>query len=248
MTQNVERTRPDPLATSAVEQTSHRGYRDVRVDSRRKTGWWQSVWLVPVVAGVIVFLIKTLPPFLTFDPAKQQSPLNPSAPGLNYAVLVAHVLFGTVALVTVCLQVWPWLRTRHPAVHRWSGRVYVFLGALPTAVLALVVNYLHNGWHGNIGAYAQGGMLFITTMIGYVAIRHHNYLKHRRWMLYSFAMSTSIVWGLIVADGQALLAPKADFSYVIELSRWGSWLLNLLIVKWWLDRTDRRATAIRVPA
>jgi hypothetical protein len=247
MTQNVERLRPDELATKVAEPAG-RGYRDARANATRKTGWWQSVWLVPVVAAVVVFLIRTLPPFLTFDPAKQQSPINPKVPGLDYGVLVAHVLFGTVALVTVCLQVWPWLRVRHVAVHRWSGRLYVFLGALPTALLAFVVNYLHSGWHGDIGAYFQASFLFITTLIGYIAIRRGEYLKHRRWMLYSFAMSTSIVWGLIAVQGQMLLAPKADFSYLIELTRWVSWLLNLLIIKWWLDRTDRRGTAIPVPA
>ena len=30
-----------------------------------------------------------------------------------------------------CLQVWPWLRTRYPDVHRRTGRVYVFAGVLP---------------------------------------------------------------------------------------------------------------------
>jgi len=31
---------------------------------------------------------------------------------------VAHILFGSVALVTACLQIWPWLRRTHPTVHR----------------------------------------------------------------------------------------------------------------------------------
>ena len=44
---------------------------------------------------------------------------------------MAHILFGSVALVTACLQIWPWLRRTHPDVHRWSGRFYLFDGVFP---------------------------------------------------------------------------------------------------------------------
>ncbi|MBD0324764.1 MAG: DUF2306 domain-containing protein [Aldersonia sp.] len=52
---------------------------------------------------------------------------------------MAHIFFGSVALLTACLQVWPWLRRRHPAVHWYSGRLYVFAGALPAGLAVLTV-------------------------------------------------------------------------------------------------------------
>jgi hypothetical protein len=114
-------------------------------------------------------LIPFVPQYLTFDPAKQQAPINPNAPGLDDGLITAHALFGTVAIVTMCLAVWPWLRARYPAVHRWSGRLYVFLGALPSSLLIVGVNYLHNGWHGDIGAYAEAVVWFGTTLTGQLA-------------------------------------------------------------------------------
>lgn len=212
-------------------------------NGRSGASWWHNVWLVPVAAAVLGFLIYTLPPYLTFDPSKQGAPLNKSVPSLDYALLVAHIWFGTIALVTVVLQVWPWLRRRVPVFHRWVGRTYVWLGALPCAILSLGVNYLHTGWHGDIGSYLQGSLLFITAWIGWRAARNRQWVKHRRWMLYTFGMATSIVWGLVAALTAQYIIPHADFTYVIEWSRWGGWLINLFLVKWYLDWTARKAAA-----
>lgn len=215
---------------------------DFRITSPRQTEWWQNAWLVPVSALLILLLAIALPPFLEFDPATQPTPLNQRLPGLHYHLLITHVLVGAVAIVTACLSVWPWLRSRHVAVHRWSGRVYVF-SALPSAVLTPTLIALRDGWQADIGGYAQGGIWFLTTMIGYVAIRQGNYLRHRRWMMYSFAMTASVVWGPF---GGLFIPPEA-LSYLNEVARWAGWLVNLLIVKWWLDRTDRQAARLGLP-
>jgi hypothetical protein len=238
MAQDLEWPHRDWPVTGAAEEVG-----EPRMASRRKTGWRQNVWLVPVVAVLLTLMITTVPPFLTFDPARQPAPINPDVPGLDYGLILAHVLLATVALVTLCLGVWPWLRIRHVAVHRWSGRLYVF-SALPAALLTLPVKYLHGHWQADIGAYAVGGFWFITTLIGYLAIRQGNEVRHRRWMLYSFAMATSVIWGWILTP---LLPSKAAFPYLMELVRWVGPLVNLLVVKWWLDRTDPRGAVVRSP-
>lgn len=217
---------------------------DLRAAPEQRTGWRQNAWLVPVTAALFALVVVTAPRYLTFNPATQPVPMNPAAPGLHYGLLVAHVISATVAIVTACLGVWPWLRIRHVAVHRWSGRLYVLLGALPSALLTLALNSMHSGWQGDIGAYAQGGIWFITTLIGYLAIRGGNEIRHRRWMLYSFAMTTSVIWGPVAGE----LVPVSHFDYVLELTRWVGWLVPLLAVKWWLDRTERREAVAPVPA
>jgi hypothetical protein len=217
---------------------------DIRITSHGSTGWRQNAWLIPVAVVLLDLLIVSLPPFLTFDPTVRQALANSATPDLHYGLILIHVLFGTIAVVTACLGVWPWLRIRHPAAHRWSGRLYVFLGAMPAALLSLGVNYLHNGWHGDMGGYVQAGFWFLTTLIGYVAIRKGNYLRHRRWMLYSFAMTTSVIWGPLGAE----FIPAEGLLYLHELTRWVGWLVNLIVIKWWLDRTDRRSMMIHIPA
>src|SRR5207247_10315098 len=67
--------------------------------------------------------------------------LVPAPPGsaARCWCLVAHSLFGSVAIVGVLLQIWPWLRRTHPVAHRRIGRVYVFGGALPAGVMAATI-------------------------------------------------------------------------------------------------------------
>jgi CDP-diglyceride synthetase len=201
-------------------------------------GWRQNSWVIPISAVILAVIMTSVPPFLRFDPARQPADLNSRLPVLDFALAEGHVLLATVALVTLCLNIWPWLRLRHVTVHRWSGRVYVF-SALSASLLTLPIVFLNNSWQADIGASAIGAFWFTTTLIGYRAIRQRNEAKHRRWMLYSFAMATSVVWGLIVPP---LLSKPDQFPYMVELVRWVGPLLNLAAVKWWLDRTAQQAT------
>jgi predicted membrane protein DUF2306 len=205
-------------------------------------GWRQNVWVLPVSALIFAAMIVAVPPFLSFDPAGQLSPLNTSFPGLDFGLTLTHVLLATVALVTLCLSIWPWLRVRHPAVHRWSGRVYVFT-ALPAALLTLPLVFLNNEWQADVGAAATGLFWFVTTLIGYIGIRQGNQARHRRWMLYSFAMAGSFVWGVAMGLGPLFSKPEL-FPYLVEIIRWVGPLINLGAVKWWLDRTARRTAQV----
>lgn len=200
-------------------------------------GWRQNYWVVPTSAVLLAVLIVSVPPFLRFDPANQPAQLNPAHRVLDFALAEAHVLLSTVAILALCLSIWPWLRTRHPAVHRWSGRVYVF-SALSASLLILPIVYLNTAWQADIGAVATGVVWFATTLIGYRAMRRGDEVRHRRWMLYSFAMSTSIVWSVTLTP---FFTTPAGFPYMMELLRWVGPLVNLGAVKWWLDRMAARA-------
>jgi predicted membrane protein DUF2306 len=203
-------------------------------------GWRQNSWVIPISAAMLAVLIISVPPFLRFDPATTPAQLNLALPILDFVLAEAHVLFGTVAIVTLCLNIWPWLRIRHAAVHRWSGRVYVF-SALSASLLILPIVYLNNTWGADIGAYATGGFWFVTTLIGYLAIRQRNEVRHRRWMLYSFAMATSVAWGVVLTP---FFSEPAQFPYMFELLRWVGPLVNLGAVKWWLYRTAARGATV----
>jgi hypothetical protein len=209
-------------------------------------GWRQNAWVLPVSAVILAAMIIVVPPFLTFDPSRQLAALNENFPGLDFGLALTHVLLASAALVTLCLNIWPWLRIRHAAVHRWSGRVYVFT-ALPAALLTLPLVYSNNAWQADIGAVATGVAWFVTTLIGYIAIRRGDEARHRRWMLYSFAMAASFVWGVLLGQIPLFMKP-ALFPYVMELIRWVGPLVNLGAVKWWLDRkAQRKAKVIPFP-
>jgi uncharacterized membrane protein len=192
---------------------------------------------------VAAFLIDELPAYLSLDPSQARIVLREGV-WLHYPVLVVHIAAGTVALVTAVMQVWPWLRNRHPVIHRLSGRVYVFGGAIPSALLALTLMPLMPAWQGNIGITMHAVLWLVTTVVGYRMVRQGRYAEHRRWMLYSFALAMGVIWGraMVVASMQLPVPP--DVNYIFEVARWFGWMVNLIIVQWWLERTSRRPVSL----
>src|ERR1700730_16549865 len=90
-------------------------------------------WPAPALAVVVVaFLAYSLPPYFSGG-ARLPAPFE-----LHYPLLVAHVMFASVATVTAVAQIWPGLRARRPGLHRRVGRAYVY-AAIPAAVCPMVV-------------------------------------------------------------------------------------------------------------
>lgn len=219
--------------------------------------WWRRPWIVPLLLVATAFLAFSVPPYLTLDPA--QSRLRPP-PGndLYYPLLVAHVLFGTVAMVTACFQIWPAFRARYRRGHRITGRIYVFAGALPAGLLGLYI-----GWHTTAGpsvrvANLVGSALWLAvTLTGLWLARQRRYGEHRRWMSRSFALAMSIVLSRVVnIVATIVLTPQVDTTFggseelmhysAASIGVWLSPLLLLLITDWVLER--RKPGARRVQA
>jgi hypothetical protein len=201
-----------------------------------------------VLALVVVgFLAAELPAYVTLDPATSRIPPRPGYPP-HYALLVGHILFGSVALLAGCLQVWPWLRCRRPAVHRWAGRVYLFGGVFPAGVLVLgVAPVSSTGFVSSVGNTLLAVLWLLTSAAGYRAARRRRFTEHRAWMLRSMALTCSIVvnrgWLVLFL---IVLTPFTDSAFggseaamvraAAGGSVWCSWVVNLLVVEWWLLR------------
>lgn len=207
----------------------------------------------------IAFVAFSLPPYLTGDPAQSRVP-QPDGFAAHYPLLVGHVIFGSVALLTACLQIWPWFRQRYRAAHRITGRVYVFAGVLPGGLTGLVIGAL-----SPFGPVARASNVMLAalwlsvTITGYRMARQRRQADHRRWMIRSFALTGSIItnrlWGAIAF---VVLAPQLDTTFagneqlftwtVAGLSTWLGWTIPLLIAEWWIERGQSARRRARPPA
>ncbi|MBQ1075620.1 DUF2306 domain-containing protein [Micromonospora sp. C31] len=194
--------------------------------------------MVPLVAVNAAFLLFVLPPYLGLDPSRSRVVLSEGF-AAHYAVLVVHILFGTIALVTLCLQVWPWLRLRYPTVHRTSGRLYVFAGAVPAALLALVLMPFAAMPNGLLGSALASVGWIVTTVLGFRAARRRRYAEHRKWMIYSFAFALQTIWGRVIFLVSAVTGLTFNPVVAAEAGGWLGTLVNLAIAHWWLRRTAR---------
>jgi hypothetical protein len=195
---------------------------------------------------VIAFVAFAVPPYLTLDPAQSRIPIAGTAIGY-YPMLVAHVIFGAVAILTCCLQVWPWLRVRCPDVHRRIGLTYVFAGVLPAGVLGLVL-----GAQTPFGPVLRASNVLLAlvwlfvTAAGYRAGRDHRTTEHRRWMTRSTVLTVSIISNRVWAVVWVItLSPQLATTFggnealmvqsIAGLSGWLGWVLPLVVTEWWLD-------------
>lgn len=144
--------------------------------------------LSAVTVGMVGYLVSAyIPPNITTS----RIPLQ----GIpHYVLLVAHIFTATVASLTGIVQFWPWIRRRHPAVHRWTGRAYLFLDVFPSVLIAVPVAVLAPFGAANQAALLTLDVLWIATGIAaYRAIRQHRIADHRRWMVRNFALTFAAI-------------------------------------------------------
>lgn len=223
--------------------------------------WWRRPWIFPLAALVVIFLTFELPPYLSFDPARSRVPQPPALGVAHFWLLVPHVLFGSVALGTAVLQIWPWFRRRFPVAHRRIGRLYVFGGVLPAGTAALTVGaFTPYGPVTRASDVLLAVLWLSVTVRGWRMARQRRYGDHRRWMIRSFALTASIisnrVWGAILGIALTPQIPttfhgdEGLFTWTVSsFAAWLGWTIPLLAAEWWLERdrstTRRRAVAAR---
>lgn len=202
-------------------------------------------WVVPLALMTVIFIAYAVPPYLTLDPAQARTqPMPPHAS--YYPLLVTHIFLGSIALLAACLQVWPWLRRSHRAVHRWSGRVYVTAALMASVCVMIIAPMAQFGANQRVANTLLAVLWFGTTLAGFRAIRQRRYADHRQWMLRSVALAFSIIANRVwLPIAFAVFVPEiytgaevdpVALGQAIGVASWMSWVVNLLIVEWWLHR------------
>lgn len=233
--------------------------RDRPADRPRR--WWRRPWTFPLMFVALAFIGFSLPPYLTFDPANSRIPV-PETVVPYFPLLVAHVTFGAVAMVTSTFQIWPAFRRRFRRAHRLMGRAYVFAGVLPAGLTAFVIGVVTPfGPTNMVSNVLMSSLWLVFTIVGFRMARQRRFADHRRWMIRSFALTFSIitnrVWGAV---GFIVLTPRLDTTFkgsevalqqaTSAIAAWLGWTSTLLLAEWWLerDRRPRRAGNRRVVA
>lgn len=208
-------------------------------------------------AVALAFTAFALPPYLTLDAARSRIPPPPGVP-VYYPLLVAHVVFASVAMAAAVVQIVPALRSRFPAWHRRFGRLYVFLGVLPAGLTGLIIGIMTPFGPVLRASNVLLAVLWLTcTFAGFRMARAGRHADHRRWMLRSVTLTLSVitnrVWAVIF---MLALVPQLDTTFggnqalmvqsIAGLSAWLGWVLPLLAVEWWLIEGGRRQLTPRL--
>jgi hypothetical protein len=195
-----------------------------------------ALWIVLVLAlGVGLFSYRYLLP---------TPPLGAPQPLANaftrYGVLTVHAGLAATALLIGPLQFFAWVRTRHPRWHRRIGTAYVIcclVGGAAGFLLAL------GATEGPIAAAGFGSLAVawvLTTANAWRLVRARDYVRHRRWMIRSYALTFAAVTLRLYLP--ILPLAHIDFDAGYRAISFLCWIPNLIVVELWLRSVGVRTS------
>jgi uncharacterized membrane protein len=153
--------------------------------------------------------------------------------------IYAHVFASAVALALGPFQFSARLRTRHLALHRRLGRLYLGVGVLVGGLAGLfMAAHAFGGLAARLGfACLALGWLY-TGLRAYLAIRTRNIVSHRRWMIRNFALTFAAVTLRLWLPGS--VASGIAFELAYPVIAWLCWVPNLLVAELLLSQTKNK--------
>jgi hypothetical protein len=160
-------------------------------------------WAVVALAGQLVFAAYVLVFYggavLAGEPARWNQVLPrgwQAGAVLDNAVLAAHLLFTVIIVLGGLVQLLPVVRRRVPALHRWSGRLYL-LAAAVLALGGLHLVWIRGGAAGDVSQHlaitANALIILAAAAMAWRAVRAGRVAEHRRWALRLF-VAVAGVW------------------------------------------------------
>ena len=121
----------------------------------------------------------------------------------------AHVLMAAVVTLGGTLQLLPQIRARAPAVHRWTGRLFLAT-AMAASLAGLYLTWVRRTSTGlSAIAISLDAVLILAfaAMAWRLALRR-DFARHRRWAMRTFMVANG-VWFLRVGFAPLALVTKA---------------------------------------
>jgi uncharacterized membrane protein len=160
----------------------------------------------------------------------------------NRLLTLAHIAPGLAFIVLGPFQFAAGLRMRHPALHRWMGRVVLAL-ALVIGITALIMSpRMAVGGSLEIAAtYVFGALFLLAFGKGLLAIRARRFTEHRRWMIRGYAIGLGVatvrpIVGVFFATSRLTHLTPHDF---FGIAFWLGFLISLATAEAWIRMTAR---------
>jgi uncharacterized membrane protein len=153
---------------------------------------------------------------------------------------LAHIIPGLVFVVLGPFQFMAGPRKRRPALHRWTGRIFL-ADALMIGVTALIMSpQMAIGGALETAATFVFGVLFLFALgKGFAAIRARRIAEHRRWMIRAYAVGLAVatvrpIIGVFFATSSLTHLTPHDF---FGIAFWLGFILSLAAAETWIRVT-----------
>jgi Predicted membrane protein (DUF2306) len=201
--------------------------------------FFRLLFWTPVFILSLLLVYNTLPYFSfskEFDFIAERSFLFRS--NFYNACFYIHIFAGSLCILTALIQFSRYILKKTKAVHRWSGKIYVFVVLFLGAPTGLYMSFFAKGsfWERILFMFMAASWFF-STLNGLTAIHKRNILSHKIWMMRSYAMAMTAVTFRVYHILFFLLDWGNLENY--ELSLWISVIGNMLFAEWIIYRQSR---------
>ncbi len=201
---------------------------------------FQMLFWVPVIGFSLLLIYNTLPYFSfskDFDFIQERSFLFKS--NFYNSCFYIHIAAGALCIGTSIIQFSRYILKKSKAIHRFSGKIYVFVVLFLGAPTGLYMSFFAKGsfWERALFMF-MAGWWFITTLNGLTTIHKRNIVAHKVWMIRSYAMAMTAVTFRVYHILFYVLGWGHLENY--ELSLWISVIGNMLFAEWVIYRQSKK--------
>lgn len=155
-------------------------------------------------------------------------------------VIVSHIFFGSLALLSGPFLLWEYFRNRFLKTHRLLGKIYVIailisgLGALYlTFTTGLEVNLPYS-----FALQVQILVWLISTGFAYWAVRKRKMIQHKEWMARSYIVTLAFLAQAMLFKMPFITA--LGFTEFFPTVVWFSWSVPLFLYQFDLSRQQKK--------
>lgn len=200
---------------------------------------FQMLFWVPVAVLSLLLVYNTLPYFSfskDFSFIEERSFLFKS--NFYYTCFYIHIFAGSLCILTALIQFSRYIMKKSKAIHRFSGKIYVFVVLFLGAPTGLYMSFFAKGsfWERALFMF-MASWWFVTTLYGLTTIHKRNVIAHKVWMVRSYAMAMTAVTFRVYHIVFYLL----DWGHLenYELSLWISVIGNMLFAEFVIYRQSK---------
>jgi uncharacterized membrane protein len=153
---------------------------------------------------------------------------------------MVHIFPGLLFVVLGPLQFVRGLRSRRPALHRWTGRIVVASGLIIGSTALIMSPQMAVGGTSETAATMLFGTLFLFSLIkAFVSIRQRKIAVHREWMIRAFAIGLAVttvrpIVGIFFATSPLTHLTPHDF---FGAAFWLGFTITAIVAEVWINYT-----------
>jgi uncharacterized membrane protein len=215
------------------------------------------LWAAVLFLAFIGLAVATRRAVVLFHPALPNTNNPAAALDAHFSdhrgLTLTHILPAMLFMILGPLQFVKGIRARHPAVHRWSGRIFLLASAI-IGVTGLVMSFgkTIGGMDEKAATILFGTFFLVALAKALWHALHRQFAQHREWMIRGYAVGLAVaairpIMGTFFAAAviRGLTPHPSQF---FGTAFWIGFVAQTIAAEFWIHYTRPSATGLESSA